>query len=101
MKTGFITSEFKNTCAITLPLFPPSLVPSLAQIFNELGNGVILRGMPVQLDKTDRKPHFSTEQATLLLDQTLNEYNIALNNFPDRLFDSGFVEKSGALLLIG
>jgi hypothetical protein len=58
---------------------------SLAQIFDELGNGVILRGMPVQLDKTDRQPHLSAEQARQLLEQALNEYSVALNNFPARL----------------
>jgi hypothetical protein len=30
---------------------------SIAQIFDELGNGVILRGTPVDLDKHDQKPH--------------------------------------------
>jgi hypothetical protein len=58
---------------------------SLAQIFDELGNGVILRGMPVQLDKTDRQPHLSTEQAYELLGRALSEYSLALNNYPARL----------------
>ncbi len=43
---GFYRSRDKKT-----------LNTSLAQIFDELGNGVILRGTPVDLNKEDRQPH--------------------------------------------
>ncbi len=58
---------------------------SLAQVFDELGNGVILRGTPVEIDKHDRKPHLNSDQAYTLLRRALNEYEIALNNSPGRL----------------
>lgn len=58
---------------------------SLAQIFDELGNGIILRGTPVQIDKRDRQPHLSINQAHELLKSALKEYKIALENFPARL----------------
>jgi len=58
---------------------------SLAQVFDELGNSVILRGTPVGLDKQDRKPHLTMEQAHDLLMQALREYEIALNTPPGRL----------------
>jgi len=58
---------------------------SLAQIFDELGNGVILRGTPVNLSKHDRQPHLSREQAYELLKRALAEYRTALGNFPGRL----------------
>ena len=58
---------------------------SLAQIFDELGNGVILRGTPVDIDKDDRQPHLTTEQAYELLKRALSEYRVVLNNSPGRL----------------
>ncbi len=58
---------------------------SLAQIFDELGNGVILRGTPVKIDERDRKPHLETEQAYDLLKGALNEYSLAMEAFPARL----------------
>ncbi len=58
---------------------------SLAQIFDELGNSVILRGSPVDINKDDRRPHLTDEQAYKLLKQALDEYEIALSNLPGRL----------------
>jgi hypothetical protein len=37
---------------------------SIAQIFNELGKGVILRGEEITLKKNDRTPHLSQEQVS-------------------------------------
>lgn len=78
-----------STCFIGIGFYKSRdrkvLHTSLAQLFDELGNGVILRGMPVQLDKTDRQPHLSSEQAFSLLEQALREYKLALNTFPARL----------------
>jgi hypothetical protein len=58
---------------------------SLAQIFNELGNGVILRGEEIQLKKYDLTPHLSEEQAYKLLMQSLQEYYDAVKIYPKRL----------------
>lgn len=58
---------------------------SIAQVFDEMGNGVILRGEPVQLDKNDRRPYLTTEQANTLLKNALYEYKIALSHAPARL----------------
>lgn len=62
-----------------------TLNTSLAQVFDELGNSVILRGTPVDLDKDDRRPHLSSDQAEQLLSQALTEYEIALQNTPGRV----------------
>lgn len=62
-----------------------SLRTSLAQIFDELGNGVILRGTPVRVTKDDPIPHLSDEQAYELLKQALNEYEMALDTSPGRV----------------
>lgn len=58
---------------------------SVAQIFNELGNGIILRGEPVDIKKDDRVPHLTEDQAFRLLDKALTEYHEALKIFPKRL----------------
>jgi hypothetical protein len=58
---------------------------SLAQIFNELGNGVILRGTPVDLHKDNRQPYLTEIQAYDLLKSALAEYRIAMSNSPSRL----------------
>ena len=58
---------------------------SIAQIFNELGKGIILRGEEIALKKNDRTPHLSQEQAFNLLKLSLEEYYQAVKIFPKRL----------------
>jgi len=58
---------------------------SLAQVFDELGNGVILRGTPAQIDKNDRRPFLNESQACELLGRALDEYETALQNSPSRV----------------
>lgn len=58
---------------------------SLAQIFDELGNSVILRGTPVGVDKNDRRPFLRADQAEELLARALGEYRDALGHAPARM----------------
>ena len=58
---------------------------SIAQIFNELGKGVILRGEEIILKKNNRIPHLSEEQAFNLITLSLKEYYDAVKIFPKRL----------------
>lgn len=58
---------------------------SIAQIFNELGKGVILRGEEITLKKNDKVPHLEEEQAFNLLTLSLKEYYDAVKIFPKRL----------------
>lgn len=58
---------------------------SLAQVFDELGNGVILRGTPAQLTKADRRPFLNERQSFDLLTKALKEYEIALQCSPSRV----------------
>ncbi|MDD5395296.1 MAG: hypothetical protein PHE17_19915 [Thiothrix sp.] len=58
---------------------------SLAQVFDEFGHGVILRGTPVQIDKQDKRPYMNEEQAYDLLMNALNEYDHALMQMPARV----------------
>jgi len=62
-----------------------SLHTSLAQIFDELGNSVILRGTPIEKNKDDPVPHLSAEQAFDLLSRALSEYEVALDTAPARV----------------
>jgi hypothetical protein len=58
---------------------------SLAQVFNENGNGIILRGTPVEKDKEDRIPHLTYQQSYDLLDKALEHYHFAVSGVPGRL----------------
>ena len=62
-----------------------TLQTSIAQIFNEFGNGVILRGEPVTVYSSDRSPHLSKGEAFELLDSAISEYKIAVGSVPARL----------------
>lgn len=71
---GFYKSRDKKT-----------IQTSLAQIFNENGKGVILRGTPVLEDKDDRRPHLTYEQSHTLLKDALTKYKFATGSMPGRL----------------
>jgi len=58
---------------------------SIAQIFNELGKGVILRGEEITLKKYDKTPHLTEEQSYKLLSVSLKEYYEAVKIYPKRL----------------
>lgn len=58
---------------------------SIAQIFNELGKGVILRGEEVRTCKNNRILHLSEVQAFNLLSLSLKEYYDSVKIFPKRL----------------
>ncbi|WKK57445.1 hypothetical protein [Sphingobacterium sp. BN32] len=79
----------ETTCYAGISFFKSrdrsSTQTSIAQIFNELGKGVILRGEEITLKKNDRTPHLSEDQAFNLLKQSLTEYYEAVKIFPKRL----------------
>lgn len=79
----------ETTCYAGISFFQSrdkkTMQTSIAQIFNELGRGVILRGEEIQLKKFDRTPHLSEEQAYKLMYDSLKEYYEAVKIFPKRL----------------
>lgn len=79
----------ETTCYAGISFFKSrdkkSTQTSIAQIFNELGKGVILRGEEITLKKNDRTPHLDEQQAYNLLTQSLEEYYDAVKIFPKRL----------------
>lgn len=78
-----------QSCALGIAFYRSrdyqSLNTSLAQIFDELGNGLILRGTPVDLDRDDRNPHLTEDQAATLFTRALDEYRIAMKTMPARV----------------
>lgn len=78
-----------SSCAVGIAFYRSRdrqvLNTSLAQIFDELGNGLILRGTPVDMPREDRVPHLSANQAHTLLTAALTEYRVALRNYPARI----------------
>lgn len=61
------------------------LLTSVAQVFNERGEGVIVKGGAAQLDKDDRTPHLSGEDAHSLLKKAIQVYRQEHRTSPARL----------------
>jgi len=58
---------------------------SVAQVFNERGEGVIVKGAQAQLNKDDRQPHLSKEDAHSLLKNAIEVYRKEHRTSPARL----------------
>jgi len=61
------------------------LMTSIAQVFNELGDGVVVRGGPATIEKNDRQPHMTDEASADLLRQALKTYRTEHHTLPARL----------------
>lgn len=62
-----------------------SLATSIAQVFNERGDGVIVRGAAATISKEDRQPHLAEEDAYQLLVDALDRYRREHKNLPARV----------------
>lgn len=62
-----------------------SLMTSVAQIFNERGEGVVVRGGPAKISKEDRTPHLAGDDARSLLASALATYRWEHKTFPARV----------------
>lgn len=58
---------------------------STAQVFNERGDGIVLRGGEAELSKDDRQPHLAEADAHELLDNALKTYKEEHRTLPARL----------------
>jgi hypothetical protein len=61
------------------------LMTSVAQVFDERGEGLIVQGGSASYDKDDRSPHLSKEDARELLANGLASYRREHKNMPARL----------------
>lgn len=62
-----------------------NLFTSMAQVFNERGDGVVVRGGQVKVSKRDRQPHLDAGDAEQLLRQALVIYRREHKNLPARI----------------
>lgn len=62
-----------------------TLHTSVAQLFNEKGEGVVVKGGPAAVHKEDRQPHLSEQDAHQLVTAALSAYREEHGNYPARL----------------
>jgi len=62
-----------------------ALRTSVAQVFNERGDGIIVRGAKAKVAKTDRQPHLSEDGAYELLSSALSNYHAEHRTLPARV----------------
>ncbi len=78
-----------TTCYVGISFFEArdgsSLQTSVAQVFNERGEGIVVRGGPATLSKEDRTPHLGQLDATKLLLRALGIYRREHRTMPARL----------------
>lgn len=78
-----------STCYVGVSFYKSTdgerLLTSTAQVFNERGEGVILRGGSVQVSKDDRQIHLTRDDAYTLLRNSLENYQREHKNFPARV----------------
>jgi hypothetical protein len=77
------------TCYLGVSFFRSAdgskLHTSVAQLFNEQGEGVVVRGGPAAVIKEDRQPHLSETDAEALMRDALTAYRKEHRTFPARL----------------
>jgi hypothetical protein len=78
-----------TTCYVGVSFFRSvggdKLMTSVAQVFDERGDGLIVQGGSASYDKDDRSPHLSKEDAQELLANGLASYRREHKNMPARL----------------
>lgn len=83
------SSEDLTSCYVGVAFYRSAdrdtLQTSVAQIFNERGDGVIVRGAHATQSKDDRQPHLTADDARDLLEQSLARYRNEHRTMPARL----------------
>ena len=79
LTTCFVGISFYRT------LDKSRLLTSVAQVFNERGEGVIVKGGQAQLDKNDKTPHLSEADAHALLKKAIQVYRQEHRTSPARV----------------
>lgn len=78
-----------DTCYVGISFYhtqdDSKLLTTTAQIFNERGEGMILRGGTARISKDDKQIHLSSEDAYTLLRNSLNVYRQEHRNYPARV----------------
>ena len=82
------TASDLTSCYIGIAFYQTadaSLHTSVAQVYNQRGDGVIVRGGPATVSKEDRRPHLSEDDAFDLLETALQRYRIEHRHAPARV----------------
>lgn len=78
-----------STCYVGTSFFKSAdgtrLLTSVAQVFNERGEGLIVQGGNARLDRDDRTPHLSADDAKKLLSDGLASYRREHKTMPARV----------------
>jgi hypothetical protein len=78
-----------DTCFVGISFFRTldgtAISTSIAQVFNERGEGVVVRGAAAQFSKEDKQPHLSEEDSFELLVNALQRYKMEHKNLPARV----------------
>jgi hypothetical protein len=78
-----------HTCFVGISFYrslnEASLMTSMAQVYDERGEGVIVRGKAVELSTDDRQPHLSRDDSYALLASALTEYRREHKHPPARV----------------
>jgi hypothetical protein len=76
------------TCYVGITFYRSSdkqtLQTSVAQVFNQRGDGVIVRGAPAKVSRNDLQPHLARSDAESLLYEALRRYRSEHGNLPAR-----------------
>lgn len=77
------------TCSVGISFYNSlerdRLLTSMAQVFNERGDGVVVRGGQAVISKVDRQPHLLAKDAEMLLTTALAVYRREHKHLPARL----------------
>ncbi|GAA4345527.1 argonaute/piwi family protein [Microbacterium rhizosphaerae] len=83
------TAQDLTSCYIGVAFYRTTdgetLQTSVAQVFNQRGDGVIVRGAPAKQSKEDRQPHLTEADAKDLLVQSLARYRSEHRTMPARV----------------
>lgn len=78
-----------TTCYVGVSFFRSAdgecLETSVAQVFNQRGEGVVVRGGAAQISKDDRTPHVADDEAAELLTRAIELYRGEHGNAPARI----------------
>lgn len=102
----------EGTCYVGVSFYRSYLRPredlqvSMAQVFTHSGDGFVLRGGEVEIDRITRQPYLDQESAFRLLDDAIAGYSSKVNTDPSRVVihkSSRFmpVERAGFLDAVG
>ena len=83
------SEEDLTTCFLGVSFFRTldgeSLWTSVAQVFNQRGVGMVIRGGPAHQSKLDRQPHLSGPDSERLVQDAMHRYRKEHGNLPARL----------------